>query len=157
MEEKIRIIIADDNKAICEMYEKYLKEHEEIEILKIVYNDNDEVNAIEELKPDIVITDLVRNRKYTGLDIIKDYANKKDGPDFLVISADKKNIVIPSDLYVAGYIEKPFFNYDVILEELYRINEKRKTRIKENNYTEDRNTTKSNFKQKLLEFINIKI
>ena len=76
---------------------------------------------IEELKPDVVITDLVRNHKYTGLDIIKDYYNKKSNVKFLVISADRKEDVIRDGLEVAGYIKKPFTDYEIIYDELVRI------------------------------------
>ena len=80
---------------------------------------------IEELRPEIVITDLMRNHKYTGLDIIKDYQNKEDAPEFLVISADEERNVIRDGLRVAGYIKKLFFNYEIIIEELRRIKEKK--------------------------------
>lgn len=120
-ENKIKIIIADDNKAICRLYQNYLKKFNTIEILAIVNTDEDEISAIEHLNPDVVITDLVRNGRYSGLDIIKTYAIKGNKPEFLVISADEKKDVIPSNLHVAGYIKKPFFNYDIILEELYKI------------------------------------
>ena len=119
MSEKIKIIIADDNVHICEFIRKFLEKYEDIEILGIA--NTDEVKMIEELKPEIVITDLMRNHKYTGLDIIKDYQNKKGAPEFLIISADEEINVIRNGLKVAGYIKKPFLNYEIIVEELRRI------------------------------------
>lgn len=100
MEEKIRIkiIIADDNKIFCKILEEYLLKFEEIEILGIAYTDEEEINMIENLKPEIVITDLVRKHKYTGLQIIKDYSKRKAKPEFLVISADEKEDVIDLSL-----------------------------------------------------------
>ena len=121
MSEKIKIIIADDNVHICEFIRKFLEKYEDIEILGIANTDEDEVKMIEELKPEIVITDLMRNHKYTGLDIIKDYQNKKGAPEFLIISADEEINVIRNGLKVAGYIKKPFLNYEIIVEELRRI------------------------------------
>ena len=76
---------------------------------------------IEELKPDIVITDLMRNHKYTGLDIIKKYFNDNNKVKFLVISADYKEAVIRDGLEVAGYIKKPVNDYKIIYDELKRI------------------------------------
>lgn len=76
---------------------------------------------IEELKPDIVITDLMRNHKYTGLDIIRNYFDKKSNVKFLVISADEKAAVINNGLEVAGYIKKPFFDYEIVYNEIKRI------------------------------------
>ena len=99
---QIKIIIADDNIHICKFIKDFLEKYEEIEILGIANTDEDEIKMIEEFKPNIVITDLMRGHKYTGLDIIKSYENKKDAPKFLVISADEEKCVITNGLKVAG-------------------------------------------------------
>lgn len=121
MEEKIRLIIADDNKCFCDFLEKYLLKFEEVEILGIAYTDEEEIEMIENLKPEIVITDLARKHKYTGLEIIKDYSKRNIKPEFLIISADAKDEVIEKSLKIGGYIKKPFSDYSIIIEELRRI------------------------------------
>lgn len=121
MSRKIKVVIADDNIHICKFIKDYLKNHEDVEILGVANTDEDEIKMIEELKPEIVITDLMRNHKYTGLDIIKDYFNKKSKVEFLVISADFEKDVITDGLEVAGYINKPFNDYEIIYKELKRI------------------------------------
>ena len=121
MLEKIRVIIAEDNVHICKFIEENLKKHIDVEILGIANTDEDEIKMIEELKPEIVITDLMRNNKYSGLDIIKDYYNNNSQVEFLVISADYKEDVINDGLEVAGYIKKPFEDYEIIYNELKRI------------------------------------
>ena len=125
---KTRILIADDNKQICQFIKKAIESYPEIEIVGIAYTDEDEITMIEELKPDIVITDLVRNGKYSGLNIIKNYYKRVTSPKFLVISADKKEFVIDKDLEVAGYIEKGHgFNFEQIIEEIRKIIQKGET------------------------------
>ncbi len=122
MNEEIRIIIADDDKTICKFISEYLQKYKEIKILGIANTDEEEIQMIEELKPQVVVTDLMRNHKYTGLDIIKDYSNKNNSPKFLVISADVKEDVIKNGTEVAGYIQKGVpFNYEEIVNELKRI------------------------------------
>ena len=91
---------------------------------------------IENLKPEIVISDLMRPGGWTGLDIIKDYYSKRNGPEFLVISADKKDDVIKGSLKVAGYIKKPFENYELIYTELKRIKKQIRNRKIDNEYKE---------------------
>lgn len=119
---KTRVIIADDDVHICKFIEESLNKHDDIEILGIANTDEEEIRMIEELKPEIVITDLMRNHKYTGLDIIKDYFEKKSPIKFLVVSADRKIETIKNGLEVAGYIEKDFsFEYELIYTELKRI------------------------------------
>lgn len=121
MNEKIKIIIADDNKYFLASISEYLKTYPEIEILAITNNDEEEIKLIESLKPDIVVTDLMRNHKYSGLDIIKKYSKKKNAPKFLVISGQRKEEIIKDNLEVAGYITKPFSDYNIILNELKTI------------------------------------
>lgn len=121
MLEKIRVIIAEDNIHICKFIEENLKKHNDIEILGIANTDEEEIKMIEEQKPEIVITDLMRNNKYSGLDIIKNYYNNNSQVEFLVISADYKEDVINDGLEVAGYIKKPFGDYEIIYNELKRI------------------------------------
>ena len=121
MLEKIRVIIAEDNIHICKFIEENLKKHNDIEILGIANTDEEEIKMIEEQKAEIVITDLMRNNKYSGLDIIKNYYNNNSQVEFLVISADYKEDVINDGLEVAGYIKKPFKDYEIIYNELKRI------------------------------------
>lgn len=121
MKPKIKIIIADDNKGMCDLLKTHLGKYDDIEILGIANTDEEEINMIENLKPEIVITDLVRNRRYTGLDIIKSYYANKKGPAFLVISADTKEEVINNGLEVAGYIKKPFTDFNKIYEEVRKV------------------------------------
>ena len=121
MLKKIKVLIADDNIHICKFIKNYLEKYEDIVILGIANNDEDEIKMIEKLKPEIVITDLMRNHKYTGLEIIKKYFSNNSKVEFLVISADYKEDVIKDGLEVAGYIRKPFDDYKIIYDELKRI------------------------------------
>ena len=61
--EKIQIIIVDDNKEINNFMKDYLKKYEDIEILGCAYSTEDEIKLIENWKPEIVITNLIRNNK----------------------------------------------------------------------------------------------
>lgn len=49
-----------------------LKEYSYIKIIEIANTNEKEIRMIEELKPDVVVTDLKRRHQFTGLDIIKD-------------------------------------------------------------------------------------
>lgn len=123
MEKKIKVIIADDNQILCSFIEKYVKQIDYVELLGSAYTDEEEIRQIETLKPDVVITDLMRDKKYTGLDIIRSYKGKEYCPKFLVISADYQKDVYSEEenLPIYGYIKKPFFDYDIIKQELEKI------------------------------------
>lgn len=49
-----------------------LKEYSYIKIIEIANTNEKETRMIEELKPDVVVTDLKRRHQFKGLDIIKD-------------------------------------------------------------------------------------
>ena len=72
MEEmKIRIIIADDNKAWTDLLQKYLKNFKELEIVGITNDGIEQLDMIKELKPDVVVTDLKRDKGISGIEVIK--------------------------------------------------------------------------------------
>ena len=81
-EERVSVIIADDNVEFSEIIKNSLSKYEDIDILGIANTDEDEVSLIENLKPDIVITDLLRNGEITAERIIEQYKSQM----FLVVS-----------------------------------------------------------------------
>lgn len=121
--DKIKVIIADDNKELNEFIKKYLQKYDEIEVLGCAFTDEEEIEMIEKMKPDIIITDLMRNHKLTGLEIIRQHKSKSDSPKFLVISAEGEEFIRREKILIDGYIRKPFWDYNIIVKELLRINE----------------------------------
>ena len=117
--EKIRVIIADDNKEMNEFLKNYLENFEEIHVLGCCYSDEEEVKMIEELKPDVVITDIIRNGRPSGLEIMKRYKKREMIHKFLVIKAGKDDLI---DIEIMdGYIRKPIVDYELVVKELKRI------------------------------------
>ena len=116
---KIKVLIADNNIEIAKMIKYKLEENIEFEVLDTCYSDNEEIKLIEKLDPDVVITDLVRNGRESGIDIIKMYKAKEKNIKFLVISAsDFKAEYIN---IIDGFIKKPIKDLEVIVKELYRL------------------------------------
>ena len=113
---KIKVIIADDNVHFCKFIREYLEKYNDIEILGVANSDEDEIKMIEELKPEIVITDLMRNHRYTGLDIIKKYNDANSKIKFLVISADYKKDVIDLNNITPNNLEKYIIFLNNILD-----------------------------------------
>jgi len=59
MGKEIKIIIADDNRNICQMLQNYLQGQEDINIVGVAYNGLEAVELIQTKEPDLVILDLV--------------------------------------------------------------------------------------------------
>ena len=119
--ETIKVIIVDDNEIANDFIRNYLEGFEEVEVLGSCYSDEEEILMIDELKPEIVITDLVRNNTLSGLDILKRYKEVSNSPKFLVVTAGGEDLI--DTKVMDGYIKKPIINYNLIIQELKKIKE----------------------------------
>lgn len=59
MNRKIKIVIADDNRSLCQMLQSYLQSQEDLQVVGIAYNGVDAWELIQNQEPDLVIIDLV--------------------------------------------------------------------------------------------------
>lgn len=119
---KIRILVVDDNKEIANMIKRELESIEIVEIVGICYSDKNEIEMIEKLKPNIVITDLERNGIKSGLDIIKIYKKKYLNLKFLVVSAEDFKVEYVE--FFDGFIKKPIADLEVIKSEIKKMIDK---------------------------------
>ncbi len=113
---KIKLIIAEDNKEFNNILKQILESNDEIEVIGSCYSDEQELQMIEKLHPEIVITDLVRNGKKTGLEIIRKCKEKSNIPKFLVITAGGDDEIDYDN--IDGLIKKPIINYEIIVDQL---------------------------------------
>ena len=147
--EKVKVLIADDNVPFCEVLKKYLSQFDDIEVVGIANSDEEEILLIQKLDIDIVITDLMRNHKYSGLDIIKDCNQLYKKIDFIIISAAYEDINLLKDVKYAGYIRKPIFDYSIILNEIRRVfRENRQVTI-----SQEKHFKKVNILDKIINFL----
>ena len=73
---KIKVMVVDDDLTISNILKKNLEKYEDIEIVGMCNSTDDENSLINNLKPEIVITDLIRNGKKSGLEVIRKYKKK---------------------------------------------------------------------------------
>ena len=152
--DKVKLIIADDSKEECQFLRKAIEKYEDIEILGIANTDTEEIEMIENLKPEIVITDLMRNGEFTGFNIIKEYYTKEYSPKFLIVTCAVPTVVFTKYSNIAGFIHKLGINYDEIVIELRKIKkEKEKEKVEQEKTkkeeTEKIETKKNSFLKKL--------
>ena len=111
----IKVLIIDDEKFIINLLRNGLTENG----FEVITADNgfDGILAVEEQKPDVVITDIMMPR-LTGLDFLKALKNNdatKDVPVFLISAMDQADMVQQGlDLGAIDYITKPFKINEII-------------------------------------------
>lgn len=118
---KLKVLIADDEKTMVdEIISNLDVENEDYEIIGYATTNEEERNKIEELKPDIVITDIFRgsiyNKSAGGYEIIKDYSSKYFLPRFIVISYTPDFV---ADNIIGTYQKLPKVDYEKMKEQLH--------------------------------------
>lgn len=122
---KIKVLIADDEKKMIDEILLNLKgENADYEIIGYALSDEEERKKIEELKPDVVITDIYRvenNRKKAGgLEIIKEYSERYFLPKFIILSYIPDDILYTKQKNVIGSFRKfPDLDYKKLRELLH--------------------------------------
>lgn len=132
MKEELKIIIADDNKAIAELMKRYIEENSEFRILDIATSSKEQIELMDKHSIDIILTDIMRkNEDISGLDIILESAKNNRKEKFILITASPKQEIIMKYDYekptnIIAYLKKPF-DFKNIIDEL----EKAKNTMKE--------------------------
>jgi len=91
MEEKIKVLVADDNEAIAKNMQKIIEKHPRVEKVCTAFDGEDAVIQIMNLEPDLVFTDM-QMPKRTGVDVIetiKYYPCVRKKPRYVLVTADR--------------------------------------------------------------------
>ncbi len=107
MEKKIKVVIADDMEIIAKNMKSVIERNSKVEKVECVYNGEDELNAILNLKPDIVFTDM-QMPKRTGLEVIEEIMTNttiENKPQFILVTADRDSSLIIKSRELGFYIE----------------------------------------------------
>lgn len=59
MDNKVSVLIADDNREFCEILQQYFNEEEDFQVTGIAYNGNEALKLIGEREPDVVVLDII--------------------------------------------------------------------------------------------------
>lgn len=96
MEKKIKVVVADDMEIMIRNMKSVIEENPIVEKIECVFNGEDEVNAILNLKPEIVFTDLQMPKK-TGLEVIEEIMTNtsiEKKPQFILVTADRDSSLL---------------------------------------------------------------
>lgn len=89
MDNKIKVIVADDEKKIAEINSNIAKSNENVEVVGIAYNGKEELDMILELEPDLVITDN-KMPEMNGIEVIEKINTLaiENKPDFILVTGE---------------------------------------------------------------------
>lgn len=111
MNEKIKIVLADDNKDFCQVLKEYLSNESDIEILGIAKDGIEALDLVKRTQPDLLVLDVIMPH-LDGLGVIEKL-NAMDipkMPKIIVLSAVGQDKITQSAISLGAdyYIVKPF-------------------------------------------------
>ena len=112
---KIRIVIADDHPLLREAMRNAFEQHDDMEVLGEAGDGEEAVNLSAELKPDIVIMDIVMP-KLSGIEATKQVRKVSPSTAVLILTAydDDRYIIGLLEAGAAGYLLKSARGQDLV-------------------------------------------
>lgn len=108
---KVKILIAEDNKVFCQIMVQFLTVYEEFEIVGVANDGIEALELVETLEPDILILDMIMPH-LDGLGVLEKLNSKKENfiPKTLVLSAVGNDSITQKAINLGAcyYIVKPF-------------------------------------------------
>ncbi|KHS57224.1 MULTISPECIES: sporulation transcription factor Spo0A [Terrisporobacter] len=109
--EKIKIVLADDNKDFCQLLKEYLSNEEDIEILGIAKDGIEALELVQKTQPDLLVLDVIMPH-LDGLGVIEklNSMNLPKQPKIIVLSAVGQDKITQTAINLGAdyYIVKPF-------------------------------------------------
>lgn len=108
-----KILISDDIEIIRNTLKRIVENIDRIDEIKTAKTYDDIIYMMEQYKPDIIITDIIKNGEEKIFSIAKEYKNNDYNPKFILVSGmDKRYIEFNIAKYklnnIIAYITKPF-------------------------------------------------
>ncbi|AUN15368.1 MULTISPECIES: sporulation transcription factor Spo0A [Paraclostridium] len=111
MNEKIKIVLADDNRDFCQVLREYLSNEDDIEILGIAKDGIEALDLVSRTQPDVLVLDVIMPH-LDGLGVIEklNSMNLAKMPKIIVLSAVGQDKITQSAINLGAdyYIVKPF-------------------------------------------------
>jgi len=111
-QKKIRVILADDNKDLCDIIKSYLDKQDDIEVVDVAFDGEEAYAKIIEKQPDVCILDGIMP-KLDGLGVLEKLGKSKNpdkGPICIMLSGLTHEKVTQNAMNLGAeyYIAKPF-------------------------------------------------
>ncbi len=111
MEEKIKIMVVDDNKEFVKLLNMYINSQKDMVALEPLFDGTNAVSKIKESKPDILLLDIVMPEK-DGLTVLEELSDEigMDKPITIVMSAIGQEKITQKAISLGAtfYVVKPF-------------------------------------------------
>ncbi len=129
---KIKVLLADDNKDFCDIIVNHLHKYEDITVVAVAMDGIDAMNKIRDTHPDIAIIDGIMPR-LDGLGVLERLQKvaEAERPMTIILSALSQDKVVQKalDLGAAYYMVKPF-DLDALTQRIRQLMQEQRPLVK---------------------------
>ena len=150
--EKIKIVIVDDNLQIKNAIVNYLKMQQDMEVVGQGSDGHEAINLIKELEPDVILLDVIMPY-LDGIEVLEQINTLRNKPQSIMVSAVGQEEVIQRamKLGAAYYIVKPF-EIDLLVKRIRELKRNKKNKDRQLvTYPKKEETKPINFHSKSVE------
>ena len=116
MSKKIRIVIVDDIEEVTEYFRGIFAKESDLEVVGTARNVDNALQLIDQLRPDLVLTDIQMEKKDSGIEIVKHVNDHHEGMRTIVLTIHEEDELL-FQAYAEGavdYIVKTSSIVDII-------------------------------------------
>lgn len=121
--QKIRVLIADDNKEFVSLLKEYLDKQDDVEVVGTAHNGLEALQAIKDTDPEVVVLDIIMPY-LDGIGVLERLARCEEGnrPKIVMLTAFGQESITHRVLELGAdyYILKPF-DFDILAERLRQL------------------------------------
>ncbi len=123
MKERIKILIADDNKDFCDILYEYLSKQDDLEIVGVAKDGIEAIEVLSQTKPDVVILDIIMPH-LDGLGVLEKMhlLNIPKIPKVIILSAVGQDRITQKAINLGAdyYVVKPF-DFEVFIKRIRQL------------------------------------
>jgi two-component system response regulator (stage 0 sporulation protein A) len=154
--QKIKIVIADNNRELCDNLSELIGLQEDMELSGVAYDGIEALQVIEKCKPDVLILDITMPY-LDGIGVLERLAEFGERPIVIVLTAFEQESMIQrlTSLGAAYYMVKPF-DASTLFDRIRQFSGRTQSRkIKEETYTYT--TTNNNRREKTVNQLELEV
>jgi len=111
MNEKITVLIADDNKDFCDIISQYLSRQDDLEVIGVAHDGIETLNKVKRYQPDVLVLDIIMPHM-DGLGVLEKLSQESmdNIPKIIILSAVGQDKITQRAIALGAdyYIVKPF-------------------------------------------------
>ena len=119
----VRLLLADDNRDFCEVFQEFFTQQEGLNLVGIAYNGLEAVQMIKESRPDVVLLDIIMPH-LDGIGVLEEFAASGNGqkPKFIMLTSfGQESVTIRAlELGADYYMLKPF-DFNVLATRIHQL------------------------------------